>query len=561
MPLITDIRAIKFNDIEFVPIEGVNYRYDYVKLAALIKNTLDKDEVNGDARVIALFRKVILSDLFFILYFVMGIEKANKAFVVDSCREVEDGPKTMTLDVWAREHYKSTIITVGETLQFHLKNSDLCTGIFAYARPLAKSFLRAIKVLCETSEFLKTCFPDVLWETPEVQAPKWSEDDGLVFKRKSAARRESTIEAWGLVEGMPTGRHFDRGVFDDIETQDIAENPDQLNKCFSKFDMAENLGNDGWLKRVIGTFYSHAGPIVKIRDQKNIKGQPMYLTRIKEATEDGTTKGRPVLLSQERIDVLKISDHFYSQQLCDPTPTGKRKLDGNLLIDMPVNEVPKTLHKFMLIDPAGDDDTKASGVRGDDWGVLVIGVEGGPGDDMGARNIYILDAFVDVAGETEIIEVLTRMYLRNGLIMRTGYERNLNTTPGWLIHFLNALKARQVVLSEDRQNLVRLKHGGRNKILRITSALQMPLLFGKIKISTSVPKVYRDVLREELNKFPYWQDGGIDALTYLWDLLDDPYIAQMLTTSPVGSRKPNNVLLFPRGDAFASSSGQGWLRG
>lgn len=550
MAIITDIRTIKINDIEFTPVEGVDYAHDYVRIYDAV--------VAGEYPELQMWRNLVLKDLFFILYFVMGITKANNKFVVDACKEVEDGPQSMTLDVWAREHYKSTIITVAETLQYHLRNPNHCTGIFAYARPLAKSFLRAIKVLCETSDFLKACFPDVLWEKPETEAPKWSEDDGLIFKRRSSARRESTIEAWGLVEGMPTGRHFDRGVFDDIETQDIAENPDQLNKCFSKFEMAENLGNDGWLKRVIGTFYAHNGPIVRIQEMKDINGEFMYTTRIKAATEDGTHTGKPVLLSKERIEVLMVSQHFNSQQLCDPTPTGDRKLDGSLLIDIEPEHIPKHLHKFMLIDPAGDADSAST--PGNDWGVLVCGVEGGDcGDDMGARDVYILDAFDDTAGETEIVTILAQMYLRNGLIMKVGYERNLNTTPGWLIHFLNALKQRQITLSEDRKNLVKLKHGGRNKAYRIVNALQLPLIHGKIKISTAIPKVYRDVLRLELDKFPFWQDGGIDALAYLYDMIDDIEVQYMLKASP--KKNAGKLLLFPQRKSGNMPQSLGWMGG
>ena len=96
--------------------------------------------------------------------------------------------------------------------------------------------------------------------------------------------------------------------------------------------------------------------------------------------------------------------------------------------------------------------------------------------------------------------------------------------------------------------------------MRITSALQMPLLYGKIKISTTVPNVYRDVLREELNKFPFWQDGGIDALAYLYDILDDPYVAQMIKATPLGNKKKNNLLMFPRKDVTAVS-GLGWMGG
>jgi len=244
------------------------YRYDYTAIFARIAQ---EPIATRESYAKSVMREVILKDLFFILLFVQGIEKANKPFVVKQCNMVQDGPQSDTLDVWARFHWKSAILTVAETLQYHLKYPEECTGILAYARPAAKKFLRGIKNLCEQSITLQKCFPDVIWENPTVQSPKWSEDDGLVFKRKSASRGESTIEAYGLTEGQPTGRHFERLVFDDIETDDIANSPKMLDDVFSKFEMAVyNLGtgSDTDKRRVIGTYYSHIGPIKRIGDMK-----------------------------------------------------------------------------------------------------------------------------------------------------------------------------------------------------------------------------------------------------------------------------------------------------
>ena len=545
MPVIKNIQTITINNVEFTPLEGVNYRLDYVKMAVAI--------AKGEYDQLSVYRKVILNDLFFIVYFVMGIKTANdaKSFVVNACKEVEDGPETGTLDVWAREHYKSVIITIAETLQFHLKYPNKCTGIFAYVRPVAKAFLRSIKMLCETSDLLKACFPDVLWEKPESQAPKWSEDDGLIFKRESAARKESTIEAWGLIEGMPTSRHFDRRIYDDIETDDIAENPQQLNKCFSKFEMSENLGMEGGVERIIGTFYSHSGPIVMIQEKKDINGQPMYTTRIKPATVDGTPNGAPVLLSQARLDKLKVSAHFNSQQLCDPTPSHDVKLDSSLLREIEPEDIPDNLFKFMTIDPAGDNE---NGIVGDSWGIHIVGVEPQT-DDLGASNVYILDSYVDTLGETEAVNLLGAMYLRNGLIQQVGYERLGNVTPAWLYHFVNLLHKRGILLSKEAKNLVVLKHGGRNKKKRITDALQLPLINGKIHVSRAIPKAHRLILAEEMDKHPIWQDDGIDSLSYIYDLMEDFGFKYRLK----GKKKNLDPLKTKGRHLHAVDGGQNWM--
>jgi hypothetical protein len=49
-------------------------------------------------------------------------------------------------------------------------------------------------------------FPDVLWADPQKQSAKWAEDDGIIVKRKTNPSA-ATVEAWGLVDGQPTGKH------------------------------------------------------------------------------------------------------------------------------------------------------------------------------------------------------------------------------------------------------------------------------------------------------------------------------------------------------------------
>ena len=111
------------------------------------------------------------------------------------------------LDLWFREGYKSTIITYALTIQDILNDPNITIGIFSYNRPTAKAFLRQIKREFEMNTLLKDLFPEILWSYPQSEAPKWSEDEGIVVKRKINPK-ESTVEAWGLVDGQPTGRHF-----------------------------------------------------------------------------------------------------------------------------------------------------------------------------------------------------------------------------------------------------------------------------------------------------------------------------------------------------------------
>lgn len=508
------------------------YRYDYEKIFADIAR---QPAATKESFAKSILRKLVLNDLFFILLFIQGIEKANHPFVVGQCHMVQDGPQSDTLDVWARFHWKSAIITVAETLQYHLKYPEECTGILAYARPAAKKFLRSIKNLCEQSVTLKKGFPDVLWENPTVESPKWSEDDGLVFKRKSASRGESTIEAYGLTEGQPTGRHFERLVVDDAETEDIAKSPKMLTDVFSKFEMAIfNLGtgSDKDKRRVIGTYYNHVGPIKRIGDMKFddtkdeqgnvIPGKPMWKLRVIPATHDGTITGTPVLLDPETWQRIKVTRHVNSQQLCNPTPEGDVILDYVMFQPIEPEFLPKGRFKFFVVDQAGGDDTNISKGQGDMWSIGVVSILPATNnleldeDDLGISDVYLEDLIADQMTHSEAIETIIRMYMRNGMIMQFGVEKvGLSTTE---IHVAEALKKKGRKLSVENGNLVLLRPANRSLEQRVKSALQWPLNNSKLWYSTAISPVYRDKMIEEMKNFPVYHTDILNMLAYAYDL-------------------------------------------
>jgi len=508
-----NVRAlIEINGQKFEPIPGCPYKWDYGVLASKIAS---KEWPERDA-----LRQWILDDLFFIVYFVLKIPIANHPFVVKACRDVETGAKDYTLDVWAREHFKSTIITIAETIQFCLREPNEATGIFSYVRPVAKKFLFSIKETFQNERILHHCFPDVVWKDCEKEAPLWSLDEGLILKR-TTNRKEPNISAWGLVEGMPTGFHFKRRVYDDISTEDMAESPDMMEKVKTKFDSSQNLGTDDGHHRVIGTYYHHADPLTYIRGIKTPDGEPRYQYRFRPGSDDGTATGKPVYVSQKRWDDLKLTRTFNCQQLLDPSPVADQKLNPDLFLPIERRLIPKDVYRFMLVDQAGDLDSNIRQRGMDSWAVGVIAVE--PfSDDLGQSRVFYEDLWITPASESEAIDQIVRMYLKAGMIMKLGVEKvGLSTTH---LHISNALRAYGRYVSWDKGgNGVLLRPAGRNKKKMIESALAWPLNNGKMFYSTACPSNYIDRMKMEMRNFPVWHDDGINMGAYLYDILKDYY--------------------------------------
>lgn len=188
-----------------------------------------------------------------------------KPWILDRCREVQENPDSH-LDLWSREHYKSTIITYGKTIQDLLIDSNRTIGIFSHNRPIAKAFLRQIKREFESNTLLKQAFPDVLWKNPQQDAPKWSEDEGIILKR-SANPKEASVEAWGLVDGQPVSKHFWGLVYDDVVVQGSVTTPEMLQKTVEAVELSYSLGSDDGVRRAVGTRYHYNDAYRTMMDQ------------------------------------------------------------------------------------------------------------------------------------------------------------------------------------------------------------------------------------------------------------------------------------------------------
>lgn len=276
-------------------------------------------------------------------------------WLFDRCKEVEAAPDGY-LDLWPRDHRKSTIITFAKTIQDILRSHGTgamtereCTvGIFSHTRPIAKGFLRQIKRELENNRALQQLFPDILYTDPEKQAPKWSEDDGLVVIRKLNPK-ESTVEAHGLVDGQPTGKHFTHCVYDDVVVVSSITSPEMMLKTVDALAMSYSLGTDNGVRRFIGTRYHFNDAYKTIIDRGTAK------PRIYTATKDGSASGEPVFLTQESLDAKRRDAGpyiFASQYLLNPKADETQGMLRDWVKDRHAGVAWKGMNTYLLFDPA-----------------------------------------------------------------------------------------------------------------------------------------------------------------------------------------------------------------
>jgi phage terminase large subunit-like protein len=334
-------------------------------------------------------KALIKTDLYYLIRYGCGRKDIEDQWLLDRCREVQADPDGY-LDLWAREHYKSTIITFGLTIQDILNDPEVTFGIFSHTRPIAKGFLRQIKREFENNTLLKKLFSEVLWENPEKQAPKWSEDDGLIVKRKSNPK-ESTLEAHGLVDSMPTSKHFKKMIFDDLVEKKSVGTPDMIKKTTEAWELAQDLGARGGVIRHAGTRYHFNDTYGELMRRG------VLIPRIKPATDNGELTGNPVFLTKEELALKRRKQGpyiFACQQMQNPVADESQGFKVEWLKHYGHNLTGDKMFKVLICDPAN------AKKKTNDY--TVMGVIGLAPD----RNFYLLDLIRDRLNLTQRAEAL-----------------------------------------------------------------------------------------------------------------------------------------------------------
>lgn len=360
-------------------------------------------QAKDDGCEIEAMRQLCKINLFYLLVYVIGRSDVDCDWLYDRCEEIQENPDGY-LDLWAREHYKSTIITYAKTIQDILINPNITIGIFSHTRGIAKSFLAQIKRTLESCDTLRDLFSDIIPENPSRDVPCWSLDTGIIVLRDQNPK-ESTVEAWGLVDGQPIGKHFDLLVYDDVVTPASVNTPEQIEKTTEALSLSYNLGAHGGRRRFIGTRYHFNDTYREVMARKTV------IPRIKPATDDGKVEGEPVFLEREVL-VAKRRDMgpyvFNCQMMQNPIADGSQGFKEEWLKHWTVKNF-KNMNIYIIVDPASKK-KKTS----DYTSMWVIGL----GPD---KNIYVIDIVRDRLNLSDRRRTLFHLHRTYEPIM-VGYE-------------------------------------------------------------------------------------------------------------------------------------------
>ena len=389
-------------------IDIITQRSQYHRLLSSLR---ERSEFEQKTHLRSLYR----TDLYALLRYGCRRADCDNDWIFDRCREVQRSING-NLDLWAREHYKSTILTFAGSL-FRIIRShgdgaieprEVTIGIFSHTKPIAKGFLRQIKYELETNDHLQLVFDDIFWSNPRKEAAKWTEDEGITVKRKTNPK-EATVEAHGLVDGQPTSKHFLHRQYDDVVTLESVTTPDMIQKTTNAYEMSDNLGTEGGTFGVVGTRYHFAdtyGDLMK-------RGVP---TRVYPCTKDGTDNFAPencVLMKPETLKAKRISQGPYTfgtQMLLNPKGDSAQTFKTEWLKYSYAAPTSEGMNTYLLCDPANEKR------RTSDYSTFwVIGL----GPDQNYVALDVVRDRLNLTERTEKLFELHRLWKPRG----TGYEK------------------------------------------------------------------------------------------------------------------------------------------
>lgn len=371
---------------------------------------------------------------------VTGERQVEHPFLFEYAQAVQEESDDI-VDIGARGHWKSTLKTFASPLRMSLRNPNVGIGIFSFQRKLAKAHLSRIKQEIEGNKELRATWPEIFWENPNSSihgAPMWSLESGLILKRRSA-RTDATFEAHSFDRSLPTGKHFDILIFDDVVDEDNCRTADARAKGIEQWQLALNLSSRGAKFWYVGTHYHAADLWVYLEDEKGYTVRRRPAVDVSKPAPEGSFQvtpqrsvsfeaigGEPVFLTPEELTkkAWDFGPKVYGQQmLCDPRAGEDGTFDATKIRyyrAAPGLEA-RAKMRYLLVDPANKKNSDS-----DRSGYMVVGL----GAD---QNFYILDLWKGKLDPLERVRKAIELHRKWAPLHDVRWEQNgLETDVFWL---------------------------------------------------------------------------------------------------------------------------------
>ncbi|HET8708947.1 MAG TPA: phage terminase large subunit [Candidatus Saccharimonadales bacterium] len=265
-----------------------------------------------------------------------------------------DTHRNKLLILMPRGTFKSSLVTVGFTLQYILNNPDARVLIDSETYSKSKNFLSEIKGHLEGNQKYRAifkhiygCYPDA---TKKSSSVRWT-DAAVDLACRTRSMKEPSISCSGIDRSI-NGMHFDLIIEDDLHSEKNVTNKEQIQQVIDHRKLAQSLLDPGMPRITIGTRWDYQDAYQHVLTNQ----RSSYNIIIRKAIEDDGSLLFPERLTLGFLEEQKRDQGNYiyhcqyqNTPVDDDTATFKqsymRRVDWGLVKDKPINW-------FMAIDPS-----------------------------------------------------------------------------------------------------------------------------------------------------------------------------------------------------------------
>ena len=369
-------------------------------------------------------------DLYYLCSVILGYNKLTPHTHGPLCRFLDTCGIRRRMIMMPRTHYKTTIKTIGDSIKWIINDPNITILIANAVHENASRMLVEIQRHFERNEVLRWLYPEICYENPRQQAPRWNKLEMEV--KRSTFVREPTIDTIGA-GGEATSRHYLAINLDDIIGERQFKSPAEMTAITRWLEGVESLLVPPWHERQLdntgtrwklddshGYFeYRFGGnprevPTVPLGPHAVLRGNLAIFTR--PVREDG----KPIFPEQYTNEILddmqrQSPERFAAQMLNDPLAEGtaefraewlkyyKWQPDGRILLEEGETPIdPVKCPTFILCDPSLGEHRRSNRTA-----IHVVAVHLGK-----EPRLIMLDSFVERIPPDRIIDKLFELYDR-----------------------------------------------------------------------------------------------------------------------------------------------------
>jgi predicted phage terminase large subunit-like protein len=387
-----------------------------------------------------------------------------------------------------RGHLKSTVVTVGKTIQTLVVNPNARVLITNAALDNSKGFLSEIKKHFEKNERFRELYGDYTNDSE-----KWSETQ-IIIRQRTRVLKEPSVQATSVDKSV-VSQHYDLIIADDIVNRETINTVEQRNKIATYVsDLMDLLEPDGTLI-LIGTrwhFDDVYGRIIE--DNKIIPTYDVFHRTVWKDEEKNIPlfkKFTPAYI--EELRRTKGPYEFACQYLNTPVDDETAEFRREWIEQFDLIELEtKPFNVFITADPAMKKTERT------DWSGFVVNAV------TADNKWYILKAYRRKYGPTEFIDELFALKRQYGdRLVDMGVEET-----AFLVGLTPTIEIKEKEYG-IRLNITPIKHSQKAKMDRIRALIPY-FERGIIKLSPWCGDLVEETLSFPRGKY----DDVLDALAY-----------------------------------------------